>query len=572
MCKPVPSQFLENPIKNKLAVDLFAGGGGASTGMRKALGRDVDIAINHNPDAIGMHAANHPGTKHYIADVFEVCPREATGGRPVGILHASPDCTHHSQAKGGQPRRQEIRSLAWVVHRWAGIAKPDLISLENVEQMILWAPLIAKRCKETGRVITLDQVVDASGRKGYRVAAPGEHVPRHNQFLVPDPRSQGRNWQHFVEGLRRLGYKVEWRVIVNANYGSHSTRRRLHLIARRDGFPIIWPKATHSKGARDGLARWNPISNCIDWSVGGTSIFGRKKDLAAATLRRIAHGLKRFVIDSSDPFIVPGVRSASGKTEASTIIQTGYGEREGQAPRVLDLSKPLGTVVAGGNKFGLTAACMIQMGHGEGADGSARWSYGANDIRNPVGAITASGAGQGLSTAFMVQANGGFNTTHARSVQEPASTVTTSGSQQQLLTAKTEPVVPMSRGLSPADEKAALRCANFLLQYQRTPGAEPTELSDSEKLALVTVHVDGVAHVIVDIHMRGLIPRELYRAQDFPDGYIIDRTASGKVLTKTAQIKMCGNSVSPVPLSKILVPNIHQQEPTAEDEPDVLAA
>lgn len=600
-------------LSAKLIIDLFAGGGGASTGIEQAVGRHVDIAINHDPDAIGMHEVNHPQTKHYIADVWEVCPIAATGGQAVGLLHASPDCTHHSQALGGQPREQEIRSLAWVVHRWAGKVKPDVITLENVEQMLQWSPLIAKRCKTTGRVITLDKIIGPDGKTTYRVAEPGERVPRGNQFLVPDPTRKGHNWQRFVQGLRDMGYVVQWRVIRNADLGAHSTRERLYMVARRDGLPIVWPVLDHAKKPKAGQKRWRPVSECIDWSIKGTSIFGRKKELADATMRRIAHGMRKFVLESPDPFIVPATHTDSsnrnrpvtepiptitaanrgelmltapalvpvthsrdtaydtqdpmrtittakgGETAlmAATLVQTGYGEREGQAPRVLDLDNPLGTVVAGGCKFGLTGAMLVQMGHGEGKDGGARWSYGANDIKGPVGSITASGAGQGLGAAFMVQANGGFNTTHARDLCDPASTLTTSGSQQQLIEAGLE----LQYDLSPEHEAGALRCAAFLMRYHREGGQwadlrDPaTTITTRDRLALVTVWLKGAPYVVVDITLRMLAPRELYNAQDFPPTYVIDRTASGKLLTKTAQVRMCGNSVSPLPMRRIVALN-----------------
>lgn len=538
----IGSQFILG-IAAKLIIDLFAGGGGASTGIEQAVGRHVDISVNHDRDAVGMHQANHPQTKHYCEDVFAVCPVQATEGRPVGLLHASPDCTHHSQALGGQPREQEIRSLAWAVHKWAGKTLPDVITLENVEQMLQWGRLIAKRDKATGRVITLDRVIDPKNRKkkAYRVADPGEYVPRGNQFLVPDPKTKGRNWEHFVEGLRAMGYKVEWRVIRNANLGSHSTRERLYMVARRDGLPIIWPAQDHAKKARAGMKAWRPVSECIDWSIQGTSIFGRKRPLAEPTFRRIAYGLQKFVLGAEQPFIVDHVAAGlvpvthsrdtafdlrdplrtittakGGETAlmTATLIQMGYGEREGQAPRVLDLKQPLGTVVAGGNKFG-------------------------------------------LSTAFMVQANGGFNTTHARDLREPVSAITTSGSQQQLITAGVAPAYD----LSPEHEEGALRCAAFLMRYHGEGGQwsslnDPaTTITTKDRLALVTVWFKGEPWVIVDICLRMLVPRELYNAQDFPPDYIIDRTADGKILTKTAQVRMCGNSVSPLPMRKIVAAN-----------------
>lgn len=293
-------------LSAKLVIDLFAGGGGASTGIEQAIGRHVDDAINHDVDAIGMHQVNHPQTRHYRADIRDVDPLTVTKGQPVGLLHASPDCTHHSQALGGQPRSQEIRSLAWMVHRWAGKTRPDVITLENVEQMLQWSPLVAKRDPATGRVITLDKIKGANGKATYRVADPGEVVPRSNQFLVPDPTRKGHNWDHFVEGLRAMGYKVEWRVICNAKVGCRSTRTRLYMIARCDGLPIVWPELTHAKNPTGKLKPYKQAAECIDWSIPGTSIFGRKKELAEATMRRIAYGMKRFVLESKDPFIVAG--------------------------------------------------------------------------------------------------------------------------------------------------------------------------------------------------------------------------------------------------------------------------
>lgn len=594
------------PISRELVIDLFAGGGGASTGIEQAIGRHVDIAVNHDPDAIGMHEVNHPQTRHYIEDVWRVDPLVVTEGRPVGLLHASPDCTHHSQALGGQPREQEIRSLAWVVHRWAGKAKPRVITLENVEQMLQWSPLIAKRDKATGRVVTLDRVVDpATGKKTYRVAEPGEHVPRRMQFLVPDPKRKGHNWRHFVDGLRAMGYAVQWKVMKNADLGAHSTRERLYMVARRDGEPIVWPNLTHAKKPHAGRKAWCPASDCIDWSIQGRSIFGRPKPLAEATLRRIAHGMRKFVLEAPEPFIVPATH-----TDASN--------------RTRPLSQPLPTVTAANRgELMLLAPTLVQAGHGEGSEGGKRWSHGANDIQGPIGTVTASGGGHmlataslvqmgygeregqapraldicaplgtvtagggkhGLTTAYMVQANGGFNETPSRDVRQPMSTVTTSGSQQQLITAHLttlrrnsdgrdvrEPMATVTAGgehhglveyhLSQEHEEGALRCAAFLMRYHGSGGQwsdlrDPmTTVTTRDRLALVTVWLKGEPWVIVDICLRMLVPRELYNAQDFPPTYVIDRTASGKTLTKTAQIRMVGNSVSPLPMRLIVRAN-----------------
>lgn len=645
-------QFLL-PLAAKLVIDLFAGGGGASTGIEQAIGRPVDVAINHDAEAIGMHEINHPQTRHYRADIREVDPLAVTRGQAVGLLHASPDCTHHSQALGGQPRKAEIRSLAWQVLRWAGKTRPDVITLENVEQMLLWSPLIAKRDPATGRVLTLERVRDpVSGKLVHRVAEPGEQVARGNQFLIPDPKRKGKNWDHFVAALRALGYKVEWRVICNADLGAHSTRTRLYMVARCDGLPIVWPAQTHAKRPRAGLLAHRPAAECIDWSIGGTSIFGRRKPLAEATMRRIAHGMQKYVLDTPTPFIVEGIAPAlvpvthtrdtsfdigkplrtittakGGETAlaaahllplthqgghrnynpreplptvtaarrgeiavtAAHLVQMGYGERPGQEPRSLDPMKPLGTITAGGQKFATASAYLVQAGHGEGSQGGKRWSHGANDVTGPLGTVTASGGGQSLAAAFMVQANGGFNTSHARDLREGVSTVTTSGSQQQLTAAHmvtlrrncnsramNEPVSTVTAGaehhalvqyaLSKEHEAGALRCAAFLMRYHASGGQwadlrDPmTTITTHDRLALVTVWLQGEPWVIVDITLRMLVPRELYNAQDFPGTYVIDRTASGKPLTKTAQVRMAGNSVSPLPMRLIVAANYREFE------------
>ena len=477
----------------KLVVDLFAGGGGASTGIEQGIGRHVDIAINHDADAIGMHEVNHPQTRHCRADIREVDPLSVTRGQAVGLLHASPDCTHHSQALGGQPRKHEIRSLAWVVHRWAGKTRPDVITLENVEQMLLWSPLIAKRDPATGRVITLEKVLDASGRMVHRVAEPGEQVPRSNQFLVPDAKRKGHNWEHFVQGLRAMGYEVQWRVICNADLGAHSTRTRLYMIARRDGLPIVWPEKTHAKKPIGKLKKHRPAADCIDWSIQGQSIFGRKKDLADATLRRIAYGMQKFVLESPDPFIVN--MAHGGKVEST--------------------ASPFSTIATEkGGCRALVAPTLMPLTH----HGAQR----ANDMREPLATVAAGGEHHAL----------------------------------------------VQYHLSQEHEAGALRCAAFLMRYHGSGGQwadlrDPmTTITTRDRLALVTVWLKGEPWVIVDICLRMLTPRELYNAQDFPANYVIDRTASGKRLTKTAQVRMVGNSVSPLPMRLLVaanyIPRLHQ--------------
>ncbi|QDH70885.1 DNA cytosine methyltransferase [Marilutibacter alkalisoli] len=550
----------------EIIVDLFAGGGGASEALRQALGRDPDIAINHDEWAIGMHAANHPMTRHYQEDIWHADPVAEVAGRPVGWLHASPDCTHFSQAKGGQPRSRSTRSLSWVVVKWAGkLSKdgraPRVISLENVEQILKWGPLVAKRDKTTGRVLRLDGTV----------AAPGERVPVDQQYLIPDPRHAGRTWRHFVAALQGLGYTVEWRRLRACDYGAGTSRTRLFLAARRDGEPIRWPEPSHGP---DHTHPYVTAADCIDWSIPCPSIFTRKKPLAEATCRRIAKGIQRFVLDAETPFIcnlTHGVRLESADEPMRTItganrgekalvmptlVQTGYGERAGQQPRAMDIEAPLGTIVGGGCKHAVAAAHLVKFrgdSHGTPAtDPVPTITSGAGAAR-PAGAAHA----LGICTAFLEQAAGGPNSNPSRNrgADEPVSTISTSGSQQRLVTADLQQ-------LNPEHEAGALRVAAFLMRYHSTGGQwadldKPlTSVTTRDRLALVTVWLRGTPYVIVDIGLRMLTPPELYRAQGFPADYIIDRTADGRPITKTAQVRMVGNSVSPPPLCAIARANL----------------
>lgn len=567
----------------EINVDLFAGGGGASTGLEIGLGRPVHIAVNHNPAAISMHEANHPGALHLQTDVWEVDPVQVLAGRRVGWFHASPDCTHHSQAAGGQPRKKEIRDLSWVVIKWAGIARPRIISLENVKQIRQWGPLIAKRCKATGRVMRLDGTV----------ADPGERVPRDQQFLVPDPKRKGSTWRRFLSQLEGLGYVVEHRVLRACDYGAPTSRERLFLMARRDGEPIVWPEPTHAERPAKGQKPYRTAAECIDWSVPSQSIFKRKKPLAEATLRRIAKGIQREVIERAKPFIVP---IANWSREA-----------------VQPVDQPLNTVTAWprGGSFALASPHLVKFRFDEGGlplDKPIPTITSGGNCKRPAGAAHA----MGVATAFLAQANGGFNTTHSKGMDEPMSTVTNTGSQQQLVTAHMvtlrkncagrgmdEPVPTLTAGaehqalvtahltamaqnvssiapeqplptvlagaarfgvvecrLSPEVEAGALRCAAFLVNYYGNGDARQLEqpldtITTRDRLALVTVWIGGDPYLIVDICLRMLQPHELYLAQGFPPNYIIDRGHDGRRFTKSEQVHMCGNSVSPPPMAAI---------------------
>lgn len=505
----------------EIVVDLFAGGGGASEALRQALGRDPDICINHDALAIGMHAANHPLARHLCEDVWAADPRTECAGRPVGWLHASPDCTHFSQAKGGQPRSRATRSLSWVVLKWAGAVRPRIISLENVEQILKWGPLVAKRDRATRRVLRLDG----------SVAAPGERVPIDRQFLVPDKRHAGRTWQHFVAALRTLGYAVQWRKLRACDYGAGTSRTRLFLIARCDGEPIQWPKPTHGPGCTQSFVT---AADCIDWSIPCPSIFTRTKPLADATLRRIARGIRRYVLTSAEPFIVPGA--------APFITEFANASRGATWPA----SEPLRTQCAQvkGGHFALVSA-FIEQANGGGPSGNPAPPRSAD---TPLSTITQTGSQQRLVTAHMVTMRGD---NVGSAIDAPVRTLSAGGEHHAIATYT----------LSPETESNALRVAAFLVNYygngQALDITHPVDtITTRDRLALVTVQVHGVPHVIVDIGLRMLRPSELYKAQGFPPDYIIHRTADGRPINATRAVRMVGNSVSPPPLAAIAAANL----------------
>ena len=634
-----------------------------------------------------MHTVNHPGAQHFTTDVFEGDPDTECGGKAVGWFHMSPDCTHHSQAAGGQPRKREIRNLSWIGLKWAGMKRPRVISLENVKQILQWGRLIAKRDKATGRVVKL----------GGDVAAPGEVVPVGQQFLIPDPKQRGRTWRRFVALLEDMGYVVEWKVIKACDFGAPTSRERLFMIARCDGQPIVWPEPTHAKNPAKGQQKWKTAADCIDFTDLGKSIFGRKKDLAPATLRRVAKGMKKFVIDSAAPFIVP-IANWSGETvhSADEPLRTVTSYPKGGAfsvvspiiapathqgsDRINDPLEPLPTVTCA-NRGELTLISPLMVGAG-GPEYSGkpvsvdqptgtvttqnhraiaaahlvkfRFDEAGKALDEPLPTITSGGNYQrpagaahamGISTVFMAQMNGGFNTTVAKSIEDPMTTVTNTGSQQQLVSAtlitnttghapsdlagpvptvttgqhhalvaanlvhmrgncdardvndplhtisaggqhhgfvsafmerafggsigqgleEPAPTITASGGgksslvsltLSPEHEAGALRVAAFLISYYGTENisacdsAAPT-ITTKDRLAMVTVMVKGTPYVIVDICLRMLKPAELYKAQGFPADYIISHGADGKPFTKTQQVHMCGNSVSPPPMAAL---------------------
>jgi DNA (cytosine-5)-methyltransferase 1 len=694
-------------LGHELIIDNFAGGGGTSTGLEAAFGRPVDIAINHDPEALAMHAINHPHTKHLCESVWDVDPVEVTNNQPVGLVWLSPDCKHFSKAKGGKPVEKKIRGLAWVTMRWAAKCKPRVIMLENVEEFQTWGPL-----KQ-----------DANGD------------------WKPDPAKRGVTFRSFVRQLQAHGYKVDYRELRACDHATPTIRKRFFLVARRDGLPIRWPEATHgapdSPGVRAGrLQPYRTAAECIDWSLPCPSIFSRKKPLADATLRRIAKGIMRYVVDAAAPFIVgqggpiyagkpvpvgrpigtlttenhravvvpsivPVTHQGGDRSESvhepfrtitgaqrgekalatATMVQVGYGERkagwrckhcfvefdveptcgctacgheddlqrvDGQAPRALDIEKPLGTIVGSGKAalvtaflnehanasnqrvmpvdeplrticaqvkgghFSMVSAALVGVG-GRAGDSRPR---GADE---PTATITAKGD-TAIATAFLAKHYTGvvgseldapigtvtaqdhhslvsahltkFRTGSTGSdMADPMPTITAgpkenpAGAPHALgvvsshlvklrgtstTASMDEPLHTISAGgLHHAEVRA------FLLSYygsetdsDRTDNPLRT-ITSRERFGLVTIQ--GQDYQIVDIGLRMLAPHELYRAQGFPAGYVINEIPDPALLfvdghqaavdplslpriplTKSAQVRMCGNSVCP-PLSEALI-------------------
>lgn len=493
----IRAQFNLNVFAEAI-VDFFCGGGGVSEAFELALCRNVEFALNHNPKAISMHRVNHPQTVHLEADVHDIDPRKLMEGRPVGWFHMSPDCTHFSQASAGQPRSRTIRSLAWVGKRWAGTVKPRILSAENVESIQSWGPLIAKRDKATGRVIKADGTV----------AAKGEYVPLREQFLVPDPKRAGQTWNRFVAQLRALGYQVEWKVISAAGYGAATSRERLFMLARCDGKPINWPEPSHAKEPKRGQKVQLMGADIIDWAIPSKSIFDRKRPLAEATMRRIARGIMKYVVDHGDPFIVP-IAHFNGRDT------------------VHSLREPLKTITAWpkGGAFALSTPVLAKIAEGgklvDGAEQILKNLDLAHFMRSGD-----SGGHLALGSASNDELPEAFDDTLTREVRA-----------------------------------GALRVASFVMKFYKSGGQwgdlrDPlATITTKDRLALVTVVLDGASYLIVDIGLRMLTPRELYRAQGFPDNYIIEYGADGERFNKAEQVHMVGNSVSPLPMAALIRAN-----------------
>lgn len=512
-----------NMAITELIVDNFAGGGGASTGIEMAVGHSVDIAINHDPDAIKMHKTNHPNTKHYCEDVWQVDPVEACGGQPVGLAWFSPDCTHFSRAKGGKPVDKNIRGLAWVAIRWAALVRPRVIMLENVPEIRTWGPL-----DNSGKPIK-----ERSGEtfEGFMLALttgiPKEHPAFTEMCEALGIAADSELADRLSAGL---GYNAEYRILRSCDYGAPTTRTRFYLVARCDDRPVVFPEPTHGKD--DGLLPYRTAAECIDWSIPAKSIFEREKPLAENTLRRIARGIKKFVIDNPEPFIIP----------------IGYGEREGQEPRVNSISEPLGTVVTSGKHY-VVAPSLIQY-HSETTADEVR----GQELTEPLMTVDTNPR-YALSVAHIMKNYGGNYKGAGSAADKPLDTVTTTD-HNSLVTAHIlimrnnmdgqvvdEPLTTISSsGAHHAEVQA------FLVKYFGTGVAKPVDqpldtVTPKDRFALVTIH--GEEYIITDIRMRMLTPRELFNAQGFPEDYIIDQDDEGNAYPRTKQVARCGNAVTP---------------------------
>ncbi|PSQ91615.1 MAG: DNA (cytosine-5-)-methyltransferase [Proteobacteria bacterium SW_6_67_9] len=468
-------------LGHELVVDLFAGGGGASLGIERGIGRPVDVAVNHDPEAVALHRANHPHTRHYCESVFGVDPVKATGGEPVGLLWASPDCTHYSRARGGKPARKRIRGIAWVVCRWARATRPRVILLENVEEFADWGPL-----------------------------GPDNR---------PDKARTGETFRRWVGQLERLGYRVEYRILRACDYGAPTIRRRLFVVARCDGRPIQWPAPSHAAPGSAAVANgrclpWRSAAECINWSMPCPSIFGRRKPLVGATLRRIAAGVQRFVLNNPRPYLaeVPD----SGGVCGSPFTTARHGERKGQEPRARSAGEPSPTVTATANGASLVAAFLEQ----------ANTGMIGHEATEPMSTIVSKGTTQRLIAARMLNQHGSDQRHQA--ADAPVPTICAGGTHAAQVAALLAPYYGSGSGRTGRDLREPVPTATAKARFQ-----------------LVTVRIDGTDYVLTDIGMRLFTPRELYRAQGFPDDYVIDAGPNGRALTKTAQVRLCGNSVPP---------------------------
>lgn len=539
-------------INGELMVDNFAGGGGASTGMEMATGISVDIAINHDPEAIRMHKTNHPSTKHYCENVWDVDPIEVCKGRPVAIAWFSPDCKHFSKAKGGKPKDKNIRGLAWVACRWAGLVRPRVIMLENVEEFKTWGPL--------------------------------------NRGHHPIKAKQGKTFEKFVQQLTDLGYEVQFRELVAADYGAPTMRKRFFMIARCDGKPIIWPEPTHgpvdSEEVKAGLLKpYVGAYTQIDFSRPCPSIFDTSEEikekygiravrpLAPKTMERIAKGLKKFVIDNAEPFIVQinhsGAKSdyCNSMNEPLRVITAkhGFGMVDAKLAPYMgtnttnhpggNCKDPIHTITTG-NQQCLISPTLIQY-HSETSKDGVR----GQTIEDPIMTVDSSNR-YGLVTSFLHKYYDGGYKGAGETVENPLPTVT-AWDHNSVVTAN---LIQMNNHCDGKDIRQPLPTITagdghfgevraFLIKYYGDATGQDIKdpldtVTTQDRFGLVTI--EGVNYQIVDIGLRMLEPKELYGCQGFPDDYIIDHDYTGRAYPRTEQVRRCGNAVCP-PIPAALV-------------------
>jgi len=578
-------------MKKEIIVDNFAGGGGASTGIEMAIGRSVDIAINHDENAIAMHETNHPDTLHYCESVFDIDPVAATGDHPVALAWFSPDCRHFSKAKGSKPVKKEIRGLAWIAIRWALAKRPRVMMLENVEEFKTWGPLLTAEdgTEHPDPALAGETFAAFIGMLTTGISPDHPAVAECCEVLNIDAGSD--DVRRLVAGL---GYVVGHKELRACDYGAPTIRRRFFMVMRCDGQPVKWPIVSHgdpkSLDVQSGkLDPYRTAAECIDWSIPCPSIFERKRPLADNTLRRIARGIQRFVIDSPNPFIVKCNHTSTKTTyncfrgqsldePLQTITKThdyalvtpmiaGAGGSEYQAkPRSAD--QPMHTILKQ-SRAALVTPIIARIGQtGFGGD---RLAYEAG---KPLTTVTTKAehlvvapiiARQfGNSVGHRTDEPNGTITAGGADLAEPAHTVTTVD-HHALVTSNlikfrgtckdgqpvTEPMPTITAGGLHIGEVRA-----FLLKYY---GNEKEGVSLTDPLHTVTtndrfglVTVEGIDYQIVDIGMRMLQPHELYAAQGFPSWYIIDQDYRGKKYAKDKQVARCGNAVPP-PFAEALV-------------------
>ena len=537
-------------INGELVVDNFAGGGGASTGIELATGYSVDIAINHDPEAIRMHKVNHPNTEHYCENVWAVDPVKACNGHPVGLAWFSPDCKHFSKAKGGKPKDKNIRGLAWVACRWAGLVRPRVIMLENVEEFKTWGPL--------------------------------------NRGHHPIKSKQGKTFERFVQQLTDLGYEVDFRELVAADYGAPTMRKRFFMIARCDGEPIVWPEPTHgpadSEKVEEGLLKpYVGAYTQLDFSLPCPSIFDTSEEikekygiravrpLAPKTMDRIARGIKKFVLENPEPF----------------IIQCNHGGER----RPNDIREPMPTIT-GKHGYGVVEPYLVQ----------CKYNNEAQDVRKPIGTLTTVGSHllvEPKLAPIIDKAYGGNYQGAGSKVDEPIDTITTVDHNRLIVPTLIQYHSEMTQGevrgqtikepvMTIDGSNRYGLVASFLSKFYKSgtgqnlreplhtittsPGhfgevraflikyygegtgqniKEPLDtITSKDRFGLVTI--EGVDYQIVDIELRMLEPKELYGCQGFPNDYIIDHDYTGKTYPRSEQVRRCGNAVCP-PIPAALV-------------------